>query len=309
MPITKNIVTETDVTQHESAIDHDALTNFVLNEHINHSSVSITGGTGLSGGGDITTSRTIDLDILSLPQRDITDFSFIALAVDGEHFRTAFSEFEATLNHDNLSNYVANEHIDWTNATANLATTGGATIGGVLFLGITGSYQVPINGGAFVVQGLPVTGLFFALTGGARYSFRDLAGADLFNGHLSGGQSYFWARDGFATNGYAPASLSASVNNYTGFSSGLATGGGVARISSSAAVNITGAVAPAPLVGVHKRVYNVGSNNITFTHQDTNSTAANRFLSVTGANIVLAANEGLEIWYDTTSARWRMHKL
>jgi hypothetical protein len=42
-------------------VDHDALLNFVANEHINHASVSITAGTGLSGGGDITTSRTLNL--------------------------------------------------------------------------------------------------------------------------------------------------------------------------------------------------------------------------------------------------------
>jgi hypothetical protein len=49
-----------------AGVDHDSLLNFVANEHINHSSVSVIAGTGLSGGGDITTSRTLDLDIDSL---------------------------------------------------------------------------------------------------------------------------------------------------------------------------------------------------------------------------------------------------
>jgi phage-related tail fiber protein len=44
-----------------SAVDHDALLNFVANEHIDHSTVSISAGTGLTGGGDITTSRTISM--------------------------------------------------------------------------------------------------------------------------------------------------------------------------------------------------------------------------------------------------------
>ena len=39
-------------------INHDTLLNFVANEHIDHSSVSITAGNGLTGGGDITTSRS-----------------------------------------------------------------------------------------------------------------------------------------------------------------------------------------------------------------------------------------------------------
>lgn len=44
-----------------AGVDHDALLNFVANEHINHSSVSINAGTGLSGGGDITASRTLNI--------------------------------------------------------------------------------------------------------------------------------------------------------------------------------------------------------------------------------------------------------
>ena len=231
------------------------------------------------------------------------------------------TQYEDAIDHDALLNYDADQHIDWTNATDNFVTTGNMTGGGIsvasgvspvaggvlantLAIGTNptgfcnmsasgvlsftgaGGYAVALNAAAFFVNGLPATGLFFALTGGARYSFRDLAGVDVFNGHVSGGQSYFYSRDGFATNGYTAASLSSNVNNYTGLTSGLTTGGGVARLTSSTAVNITGAVAPSPLVGAQKRVYNVGSNNITFTHQDTNSTAANRFLSVTGANIV-----------------------
>jgi len=42
-------------------IDHNSLLNFVANKHIDHSTVSIIAGTGLSGGGDITTSRTLNL--------------------------------------------------------------------------------------------------------------------------------------------------------------------------------------------------------------------------------------------------------
>lgn len=40
-------------------IDHDALLNFVANEHIDHTSVDIAAGNGLSGGGDISASRTL----------------------------------------------------------------------------------------------------------------------------------------------------------------------------------------------------------------------------------------------------------
>lgn len=43
-------------------IDHDALLNFVANEHINHSDVSITAGDGLTGGGNITDTRTLSVE-------------------------------------------------------------------------------------------------------------------------------------------------------------------------------------------------------------------------------------------------------
>lgn len=44
-----------------AGVNHDALQNFVANEHIDHSSVSISAGTGLTGGGDLTTTRTLNL--------------------------------------------------------------------------------------------------------------------------------------------------------------------------------------------------------------------------------------------------------
>lgn len=42
-------------------IDHDILLNFVADEHIAHSGVTLTAGDGLSGGGDITSSRTFNV--------------------------------------------------------------------------------------------------------------------------------------------------------------------------------------------------------------------------------------------------------
>lgn len=47
------------ISTNDSQIVHDNLSGFVANEHIDHSTVSISAGTGLTGGGDITASRTI----------------------------------------------------------------------------------------------------------------------------------------------------------------------------------------------------------------------------------------------------------
>ena len=43
-------------------VTHDSTTGFVANEHIDHSSVSITAGTGLNGGGTIASTRTLNVD-------------------------------------------------------------------------------------------------------------------------------------------------------------------------------------------------------------------------------------------------------
>ena len=44
-------------------VDHDAASNFVANEHINHTSVTLTAGDGLTGGGDISANRTFAVSV------------------------------------------------------------------------------------------------------------------------------------------------------------------------------------------------------------------------------------------------------
>jgi len=51
------------LTVNEANIDHDALTNFVANEHVNHTSVTLTAGDGLTGGGDISANRTFAVSV------------------------------------------------------------------------------------------------------------------------------------------------------------------------------------------------------------------------------------------------------
>jgi hypothetical protein len=45
-----------------SQVDHNTTTNYVANQHIDHSTVSISPGLGLSGGGTIAATRTLTLD-------------------------------------------------------------------------------------------------------------------------------------------------------------------------------------------------------------------------------------------------------
>ncbi len=76
-------ISQSSVTQHEAAIDHDALLNFVSNEHIDHSIITLSAGIGLSGGGNITVSRTFNLDIPSLPVDAFPLGSYTLAAHDG----------------------------------------------------------------------------------------------------------------------------------------------------------------------------------------------------------------------------------
>ncbi len=48
------------------SLNHDSFAGFVANEHIDHSAVSISAGTGLAGGGDLTASRTLSLSHLGI---------------------------------------------------------------------------------------------------------------------------------------------------------------------------------------------------------------------------------------------------
>jgi hypothetical protein len=53
-------VTADAVSVNPAGVDHDALSGFVANEHIDHSGVTIDGA-GMTGGGDLTASRTLNI--------------------------------------------------------------------------------------------------------------------------------------------------------------------------------------------------------------------------------------------------------
>lgn len=49
-----------------AGVDHNSLNNYAGDEHIDHSGVSVSAGSGLTGGGDITSTRTLSVDINGL---------------------------------------------------------------------------------------------------------------------------------------------------------------------------------------------------------------------------------------------------
>ena len=100
-------------------IDHNATTNYVANRHIDHTAVSISAGNGLSGGGDISSTRTISLDTTSAT---FTNGVKSKLNADG------VVSSSAQIDHNATTNYVANRHID--HSAVSISAGSGLTGGG-----------------------------------------------------------------------------------------------------------------------------------------------------------------------------------
>ena len=85
--------TNVSIAVNTASIDHDSLSNFVANEHIDPGGVSITAGNGLTGGGDITATRTINVaggygisvsaDAVAVANTDITGLFSVSTSGDG----------------------------------------------------------------------------------------------------------------------------------------------------------------------------------------------------------------------------------
>lgn len=106
---------EVDIDIVEANISHDNLAGFVANEHLDHSTISVTGQSGLAGGGTITANRTLVLDFNSLPTTASADadlFAFIDVsgAVHGKTTRADLNDnlvlFSAT---DTTKDYFQNK--------------------------------------------------------------------------------------------------------------------------------------------------------------------------------------------------------
>lgn len=92
---------------------------------------NLTAGTGLSGGGTLASDRTFNLDINSLTTAApvVGDHVTFADVSDSDTPKKAtITTLNSLLIHDNMAGFVANEHIDWTDASDNFKTSGSATI-------------------------------------------------------------------------------------------------------------------------------------------------------------------------------------
>ena len=143
---------EVDFTINQGSIDHDALTNFVGNEHVDHSSVVLTAGTGLTGGGDITTSRTFNVvgqnsitalaDAIQLVNDVASPGNLFFYGTNGSGVRNWLSQ--TSINHNTLTNYVAAQHVNHTSVvlTAGTGLTGGGDISASRTFNVVGQNSI-----------------------------------------------------------------------------------------------------------------------------------------------------------------------
>lgn len=101
-----------------------------------------------------------------------------------------------------------------------------------------------------------------------------------------------------AVSAYSPSAFTGTQHNYD-----VGTRSYV-RLDGSSTPVITGIKAN-NADGKALFISNVGSVSIQFNNQDSNSTAGNRIITGTGANVTLAADASMTLLYDATTARWR----
>ena len=203
------------VSTNDAQIVHDNLSGFVANEHINHTSVTLTAGNGLTGGGDISASRSfavgpgvgikVAADTVSIDSSEVVNYALPIRALfsgsAGVNYNSttgAFDVNEAAVNHDTLSNFVANEHINHTSVTltAGNGLTGGGTIAASRSFAVgpgvgikVGADDVSIDSSEIVNYKLPIVALF---SGGTGITLNSTTGAitttdgDIVHDNLSG---------------------------------------------------------------------------------------------------------------------------
>lgn len=145
-------------------VDHDLLSNFVANEHIDHTSVTLTAGVGLSGGGDISANRTFDLDIPSLPALtdggvlDAADTFAVYNASVGAHEEVTFAQLGATLGVPTLQSVIDSGNTYTGVSGVTMTSTGGvinfqSTLGGLGQLTLAGTtVQLQRGGNGLIIS-------------------------------------------------------------------------------------------------------------------------------------------------------------
>ena len=129
------------VWANQAQFDHNSLTNYSVNRHIDHSAVSIATANGVAGGGDITSTRNL---YISVGNNQLIANS-TGLWVD-----------QTKIDHNSLNNYAADRHVahSGVSISAGIGLTGGGTIESNRTLAVLANNGITSNTtGVFVTQG------------------------------------------------------------------------------------------------------------------------------------------------------------
>jgi len=194
-------------------VNHNATTNYVANQHIDHTTVLITAGSGLTGGGDISSTRTINVGAGNGITVNADD---IAIDTASATFTTGV---KSKLNTDGVISGSA--QIDGSQIGSNKTITIGSTsttLGGtstsligltsVTSTAFTGSLQGGISGNAATVtNGVYTTG------------DQTIGGAKTFSSNITNSATADWYMYGFGTRGASSGQygmgLASDISNRT----------------------------------------------------------------------------------------------
>ena len=132
----------------------------------------MTAGTGLTGGGTIAATRTVNViggkGIIANANDIQVDSANIKGMFSGgtgiTYSNGAISTTDGDIVHDNLSGFVANEHIDHSGVTMTAGTglTGGGTIAATRTFNVVGGKGITANANDIQIDSANVLGMFSA---------------------------------------------------------------------------------------------------------------------------------------------------
>lgn len=140
------------------AVDHDLLLHFVANKHIDHTAVSISTSEGIQGGGDISATRSLKLDYSHLGTASPALTDTVSYFQTATHFKSTWTTINGIFQHNALSGYVANQHID--HSVVSIIAGSGLSGGG----DITTSRTLNISYGALTTTTSPIAADLIAIS-------------------------------------------------------------------------------------------------------------------------------------------------
>lgn len=116
-----------------SSVHHNSLAGYIAAEHINHTGVSVTVEPGLKGGGDISATRGLSLDLAGLSVTAMANGDYLGFSDSSDSSitrRESLLHLNTFLSHTALAGFVAAEHVNHSNVNINagVGLTGGGNI-------------------------------------------------------------------------------------------------------------------------------------------------------------------------------------